>query len=185
MIPLFVVDEVETVVNLVNDSILSTIKQNEVAALGSTNIERVNFEKGGYLELLETLAQKDQSNSTKKFKYPLVYLQQPFKETRGQANIYTETYLRILFIHQTEQGYKTTDRYRNVIKPVLSPIYLEFLRQAEIYSGIVGSYFEHDYTELPFGGSISSGVKDGIMLNDFVDAIDVTNLNLKFYNKTC
>lgn len=188
MTPLYVVDEIEAIVALVNTAILATIQANETAALGSTNIELISYHKGSYLELLETLQQKDSSNTQRKQKYPLVFVPMPFTEKRGRVQgVYADVRLRVLIIHQTEATYKVTDRYTNVFKPVLYPIYYEFLRQLAGYKGIYPAYEDlltHDKEDLDFAGRNTLGNnKDGTLLNDYADVIDIQNLELKFYNK--
>ena len=135
-----------------------------------------------------TLAQKDRSRSNADWKYPLIYLLQPFTESRGKKpGVYAETSsLKMYIIHQTSKDDKITDRETKVLKPVLNPIYYALMKEIAYCTRIMESdedLIPHDYTFLPYKGSEANPSKN--TLNDTVDAIELANLKLNFYLKTC
>jgi len=192
--PVYIVDIIGDVVNNVRDEILQTIITNENAALAPDEqsfINTINYQYGHKLELLETLKQMDQdaSGQNKFLKYPLVYLVQDFVEDRGkQPGIYAETSLNILIMHQTEPTHKITDRYNKVFKPVLYPIYYSLINQIN-QSRFVNQGNEdlipHTKIDRAFYGKKGLGGNEKNALNDFVDAIEIVNLDLKINYQPC
>jgi hypothetical protein len=190
MIPVYIVDVMAAVVGNVETEVLSQIQAAEVAALGTTLIQTINFQYGHKRELIETMMQWDRDPELKFQKYPLVYLVQDFKESRGKdAGIYAELSANIIIAHQTDQTYKITDRYANVFKPVLYPIYYSLLNQLSIYPQVnegVQELLVHDKWDRSYWGrAAAGGSTDRTTLNDFVDAIEIDNLVLKINILNC
>ena len=189
MIPVYITQIIGEVVAKVEDNILETIKENETAALGSTGIQKINFQHGHKRELLETLAQMDQSSEERELKYPLVYLVQDFSEERGRSvGIYADTSLNIIIAHHTVNTDKITDRETKVFYPVLYPIYYELMEQLTKHKGIFDSYLDmirHRKTDRAYWGRNAIGGTDATKLKDYVDAIELENLQLKINFKIC
>lgn len=188
--PVYIVDIIEEVVAATSAAILATIQENETTALELPSlIQKVSYHKSSFKELIVTLAQADPSDVGRFNKYPLIYLMRDFKEARGRlAGVYAEVNLRIIIIHQTESTYKITDREAKVLKPVLSPIYYEFMHQLFLHPMInVGpdeDGIPHDYWFRAYWGSVQQS--DGKnALNDYVDAIEINNLALKINFPNC
>lgn len=164
-------------------TLLQTIQANEVAVLGETHIQQIRYSKSSFNELIETLSQADGSAEERYNKYPLIHLVRDFYEERGQdPGAYATASLNIIIIHQTVNTYKVADREVNVFKPVLYPIYQEFLEQLD-KSGWTKSgdleTFRHRKIDHAFWGNRKLET-----LNDYVDAIEIQNLNIKinFFN---
>lgn len=189
MIPIYVVDIMSEIVQNVEDAVLSLVMANETAVLGSTLMQGINFQYGHKRELIETMMQWDKDPELRYQKYPLVYLVQDFKETRGHdAGVYAQVGLNIIIAHQTTQSFKITDRYLNVFKPVLYPIYYSLLNEMAVFSGILEGteeMLEHDKWDRSYWGRAAIGGNDKISLNDFVDAIEINNLSLKINLLNC
>lgn len=185
--PVYIVDVIGTVVSNVQDDVLSTIQANEAAVLeDGTLIQAIDYQYGHVEELIETLSQKDKGDITdQQSKYPLIWLVQDFTEDRGkQPGIYAELSLSIIIAHQTVNTYKSTDRYTNVFKPVLYPIYYSLIQQLN-RSPFVNQGNEdlipHRKIDRLYWGAKQLSNK----LNDYCDAIEITNLNLKIDYQAC
>jgi hypothetical protein len=190
IMPLYIVDVIGEIVAAVQAAMLTTIQENETAALGRTTIETVNYQKGHKVELIQTLMEMDRANAYQAKKSPLIYLVQDFTEKRGRkVGEYTEANLNIIIAHQTESTRKVDDRYTKVFKPVLYPLYYELLEQIAKHPLIFqanGDDITHDKTDRLYWGRVAAGGgNDQNKLTDFVDAIEITNLNLKFYFNKC
>ena len=189
MIPVYIVDIMSQVVANVSTEVLSQVQANETAALGSTLMQTIDFQYGHKRELIETMMQWDKDPTLRYQKYPLVYLVQDFKEARGaDVGIYATLGLNIIIAHHTVQTYKITDRYTNVFKPVLYPIYYSLLNQLAIYPGInegVQEMLVHDKWDRSYWGRAAAAGTDKVTLNDFVDAIEINNLVLKINLLNC
>jgi hypothetical protein len=190
--PVYIVDLIGTVVQAVIADVLATIQAAELAALGSTNITTINYQYGHFRELIVTLGQWDTDPALRTGKYPMIYVVQDFVEHRGKlAGVYADLSLQVLVCHQTEDDYKITDRYTNVFKPVLYPIYYSFMKNLALSNMTFPSspdLIAHDKWDRSFWGTskvVGSGGTDRSVLNDFVDAIDIQNLQLKIDYQPC
>lgn len=192
--PVYIVDIVGQLAQATQTEVLATIQANETAALGRTSIQNINYQYGHFRELMQTLAQWDTDPNLRMQKYPLIYLVQDFKESRGKAaGVYADVSLNIIICHQTEADYKAMDRMAKVFKTVLYPIYYSLLKQISKHSLTFAAspdLIPHDKTDRLYWGanSISSdktGGTDRTMLNDFVDAIDIQNLQVKIDYQPC
>lgn len=187
--PVYIADIIGSAVALVQMEILATIQAGETAALGSTAIQAIDFQYGHKMELIQTLAQMDSDQSARFLKYPLVYLVQDFRERRGQQpGVYAEVNLNIIIAHHTDQNYKITDRMANVFKPVLYPIYYSLIKQlATIPQTLQGNQdvIPHDKWDRSFWGKQAVGGNTSLSINDYVDAIEIQNLDLKINYQPC
>lgn len=171
-------------------TLLETIKANETAALAHPSlIKSIRYSKSSYQELVENLAQADKGGGQFIFdKYPLIHLVQDVTVQRGRVvGSFGEANLNIVFVHQTVDTYKVEDRDAKVFKPVLWPIYYEFLHQLWRSGWTTGNdvgEYQHDVTKHSFWGTrqLSAGKNK---LNDYVDAIEIQNLKIKFNFKNC
>lgn len=181
--PVYIVDEFQSIVSTMTPNILPTIQANETAALGrATMIRTINYDYGHFKELISKLAALDKSDQMRFIKYPLVYLVQDFPEDRGQRpGIYADITINIVVCHQTESMYTIQDRMAKVFKPVLYPIYyalLDAIYDHPLFnvddSGLIG----HRKIDRGYWGRTAIGGNDANTLNDYVDAIDITNIRI-------
>lgn len=186
--PVYIEDIFESIVQKVSDQVLTTIQANETVALGKTLIQTIDYQIGHLFELVQTLSQMDKSVNTRILKYPLVWLVTDFTETRGkQPGVYADTKLHVCIIHQTDSTYKAMDRKEKVFKPVLLPIYYSLIEQIANSTAILEGPEDliiHSKTNRYFLGSNNITVNKNT-LNDYVDAVEIENLNLKFYYNNC
>jgi hypothetical protein len=117
---------------------------------------------------------------------------QDFKEGRGRASgVYADVSLNIIICHQTEGDYKVAERMPNVFKPVLYPIYYSLIKQLTKHNLTFAAspdLVSHDKYDRAFWGTsklVGGGGTDRSMLNDFVDAIELQNLQLKIDYQPC
>lgn len=126
------------------------------------------------LELVDTLLEKDQSDVWKLKKYPVIYLYEDI--TEHQTPWTTTAKLHLLILTETKPEYKSEERDTNIFAPVLEPIFEELIKQLTASTKILTDTLEYDKTKRKFWGS-NTGAN---VANDFVDAIEIENLNLEF-----
>ena len=187
--PIYVVDIIADVVQSVIDDVLDDIQANETAAIGmATAIQTINYQYGHKSELVETLAQMDKTDKAAFQKYPCIYVVQDFKETIGLTpGFYGAANLNIIIMHHSQLDYKTTERYANVFKPVLYPIYLSFLTFLSKHANII-TYNpppKHDKFDRPLTIVTGKDSAGSLYINDYVDAIEIQNLILTIDSQTC
>lgn len=141
----------------------------------------IGFHYGYIKELNETLVQYSKSPATYNKKFPLIWLVQPFTISIGEelGNYGSIRDLRIFIIQQSEKNYKAAERMTKVFKPVLYPIYHELIAQMKVHSTI---FFQgkHKMTDRYYWGDSQQTV-----LNDVVDCMELSQIELKVKNKRC
>lgn len=111
--------------------------------------------------------------------YPLIAVIQDFPENReGLGGYYADVTLPFVIIATlTDNTYKAPQRYSHTFKPVLYPIYSQFMDALARESRIIGNdpgMFQHTkYDRLYYGKETL-----GTAVSDYVDAIELNNLKL-------
>lgn len=155
------------------------------AVLFPTLNKHLLYEYGRSIQILKKLLQLNTAidTATKNSKYPLVALQQPFREVSATGYYCTVKFPSITIATLTESTDPTPKRYAQTFKPILYPIWEEIKRQIVKHRNVVGNdpgAIQIDgKMDLPGTDPISDGVK-GISNNDIVDAIIIQGLQLTF-----
>lgn len=143
------------------------------------------YEYGRSIQILKQLLLLNNAitTETKNSKYPLVALQQPFKEVSTSGYYCTVKFPSITIATLTNSNDPTTKRYALTFKPILYPIWEEIKRQIVKHKNVVGNdpaAIQFDgKIDLPGTDPISDGVK-GVSNDDIVDAIVIQGLQLTF-----
>lgn len=175
--PLIIKDIIGEVVSAVDAKLFPTLNKH------------ITYEAGRSIQILTELVKKDQSITLKGTKYPLFALFQPFTEINGKNGWYCDVTFPKIIIACLSNFTNTNDkRYTNSFEPILYPIYDAFLKQLPRHRNIVGAdpgAIMHLHTDQPGPQPRSSGeIKAGF--NDYVDAIEINNLQLTFKQiKSC
>lgn len=134
---------------------------------------------GHRLEIANQLLQKDKDNVYMHQKYPLVALRQDFEEQVSNG-LLTCT-LNLAIIDFTDKNYTAEQRYENVFKPVLYPLYAKFiiaLRQEGFMWPGWQNAPPHTKIDRPFWGIAQQEKNVKNIFNDPIDAIEILNLKL-------
>lgn len=173
--PLYIVDIIGEVVKAA-DAVLYPILNKHIL-----------YEYGRSIQILRQLQQLNQSITQKENKYPLFALFQPFPEDDSPYYA-TVKFPKISIAALTQNTDSVATRYAKTFKPVLYPIYQEFLRQLCRHPNIVANdpaAIPHKHWDVPGSDQASEQVK-GANFNDIVDAIIIQDLQLTFkQNKKC
>ena len=141
----------------------------------------IDFNYGTITEIQQYISQLTNAGYSDK-KYPAIWLMMPFVESNGTIGL-TELNLKFYIVTLTDKSYFAKDRYENVYKPVLIPIFDEFITQI-----VKSGYFNTSTTEdLSFDRSdrIDVGREIAIGATDSVDCIELSNFILQKKKKTC
>jgi hypothetical protein len=141
----------------------------------------LNYQYGEIDELTSTLQQwtKSKGSAADKaaLKFPLVWFVQPFIIERGTPGYYGLLKdAKVFFVAQTQKGYKAEQRMTNIYKPIIYPIYREFLNQTLLQGAFTGSG-----EELGIGG-IKHTFVDRYYFGEELEAIlgDVVDCSVMF-----
>jgi hypothetical protein len=150
----------------------------------------VFYQFGHIREIADTLQSYSNTAEFRRQKYPAVFLLQDFLERKGtRTDIETEVTLQLLIVAASTQKARSADRYRDVFKPILYPIYEALIKTLNSdpvldtpYSGV-----PHEKVDRPLVSGALSEPTTGAnknLFNDFLDAVEVRKLNLKIL-KNC
>jgi len=153
------------------------------------NITGVHFFQGHPLEVIQELTKLSLAGiDFKKARYPMVALFRDYPEDKGsEVGIYSEVTWNIIIAKRTEPTYNTAKRKDLSFKPILHPIWdaleAEMMNRAEFNTSGVGL----DYQQIDhyfWGREGLFGSEKNIFL-DWIDCIEIKNLNLKIKNINC
>lgn len=164
------------ITNVVN--VLGDIVANVRAEYDATNNEKPYYLHGHPLEIISTLQEYTSIASLKLKKFPLIALFEDFESTGEDGIFLTKAKLNVFIITDSLQKYKAPERYVNTFDAVLTPLYQlleKYLRESNLIylqeNKPIGTPINHLY----WGRNGLYG-NDGNVLNDFVDAIEIKNL---------
>jgi hypothetical protein len=147
-----------------------------------SGIVQLNYQYGSLDELHETLAGMNQGLTTPAERFPLIWLMEDIAVDRRNArHHYGNVSLRVVIAYPTKSYYKSHDREVNVFAPILRPIYynlLDAIVQYNPFSVITEDNVPHKMTERKYWGKEQAAANK---LTDFVDAIDIENLELTIH----
>ena len=175
----YIVDDIGEVVSLMRPFGTSTYRAN------------VPYYMYGHREEIANLLRTKENDPVYKYqKYPLVVLRLDASENVHDGVI--DYNLNLAIMDFTDKNYNAADRYTNVFKPVLYPLYQSFLKQLKD-SGLFmfGSKLKepkHTKVDRPFWGTPPSPPNEGnnkYIFSDPLDAIEIINLQLTQQIKPC
>lgn len=148
----------------------------------------VNYTYGRQPQILSRLQTLNNSISTtqKSKKYPLIALFMPFKESYGSDYV-TVRFPKIVIAALSNLTDTPEKRYEASFKPILYPVLEEFIKQIAYHKRTVGQDTKSiSYTKQDNPGSPPPTQNGGIQFADYVDAIEIYDLNVSFrVNKNC
>lgn len=171
----YVVDDIETVVNALK----------EVIAPATLESTPPYYMYGHRAVISKALSSKDKDAQKKFQKYPLIALRLDVPEDVADGVEYT---LNIVIAGKSKLEYTTPQRYANVIKPILVPLYEAFLLELRnsglfMWSGTKNP--PHTKIDRPFWGIEETEQNGAYIFNDCLDAIELVNLKINSTNKKC
>jgi hypothetical protein len=137
--------------------------------------QHINYVYGRQSQILGKLHDMNDSVNFKDGKYPLFAVYMDFPERRG-GEYYSDLVLpKIIIATLTVQTNYADVRYDINFKPVLYPIYYEFLHQLSVHPNII----QHDENAIPHTKWDRVGTLPiGMDVTDHVDAIEINNLSI-------
>jgi hypothetical protein len=140
----------------------------------------IGYLHGHRLEIANMLIEQDKHKADK---YPLIALRQDFEETIvGKMHQYS---LNLAILEYTDRNYTAEQRYVNVFKPILYPIYSAFfiaLRKKGFYWSGWLNMPPHTKIDRPFWGVSQTNRNIEQIFTDPLDAIEIINLKINILN---
>lgn len=177
-----IVDSIQKVVQRVHSELIERFQEIDPTITG------VHYMHGHPIEIINNLGKKDKSNNLMFDKYPLVALFQDFGERSTRDFGISEATFTLIIAKATRPDYVAEERYEHNFKPFLYPIYESLLKWIE-KSGEFLVYdknlIQHEKIDRLFWGNSGLYGSKANIFNDWIDAIEVKNMRLRFYNKVC
>jgi len=166
-------------VSNVTSSTFDIISTEVPTATGSYKSLEPFYMYGHRREISNRLLEKDADDVYKYQKYPLIALRLPISEDVQQGSI-TQVSLNIAILDFTEKTYTSEQRYDNIIIPVLTPLYNQFIEKLDRSGNILNNgTFEHNKIDRLFYGIDALEGNTAYIFNDPLDGIEIVDLNLK------
>jgi hypothetical protein len=182
--PVYIVDEMAAIVAAVDAVTFPTLQKH------------INYIYGHPLEIqnrLQLLTNSPDVNDRKK-KFPLIALFEDIPIRRGvEEGVYGTAIMTIIIANITEPDFTSEERETNNFKPILIPIYLEFLNQ--LVSPVVknadgnkllfvdnADRIKHTQINHKYWGRQGTEGNVKSIFNDYIDCIEIQNLEVSFYN---
>jgi hypothetical protein len=135
---------------------------------------------GHWQEIVKILMDKENDPIYKYQKYPLIVLRLDTPEEKKNGMIMHT--LNIAILDFTDANYTAEQRYENVLKPVLYPLYESFLVHLKRCGKFTWSGNQeeppHVKIDRPFWGTSQSGGGSANKLTDPIDCIELINLKI-------
>lgn len=141
------------------------------------------FGNGRYIK-----ANLDELSKTLGRKLPLIALFCPFNEQRNSPDYYSKAKVRILIAHSTSRSWSNEQRLESSFKKVLRPIYdrfIEALKEDGRFDFGYDEHVSHEYSENYSYGRYGAYTEAGEEVSEPIDAINITNLELKVKQPNC
>ena len=139
----------------------------------------VKFQHGEGVEVFNTIQTMADINAEM---FPLIYLEQDIQETKDGKDRTSKASLNVFIITPTRKEYDAESRKEEIFKPILTPIYEQFIsaltKTREIERGKGQTYPPHKKTDSMFWGK-----NNKLIANGFLDVLEIRDLELTFvYN---
>jgi hypothetical protein len=135
-------------------------------------------------EINNTLSSYSNTEQFRKQKYPAISLIMDFVEKRNpRPGIEVETRIQLLIVDGSNKDDRAADRYEKVFKPILYPIYENFIKQLQNDSNVwtpLNGFIPHEKIDRPLisGLRVNTPTGDKNLFNDHLDAIEINKLQL-------
>lgn len=158
-------------------------------ATGTILNKDINFLFGSVNEVVTRLSQMSKKKESAELKYPLVALFTDIRERKGtQANVQcVATLPSIIIATFTDKNYSSEERKEKSFKPTLEPIYNTFMQELHGHTAVMSYSPElivHDYYERYNWGRFAIFTENNLG-SDFIDAIELINIELTINKKIC
>lgn len=173
-------DDIGTIVaRMRNDLAVEPVKD-YLNTLGYTAMNMPYYEYGHRQDINLRLLEKDKDSVYKYQKYPLVALRLDVVEQISEGLIHYN--LNIAILAFTDRNYTSVERTENVFKPILYPLYNNFLKHLR-NSGIFTwpNYMtqpEHTKIDRYYWGTPGSEGNVKNIFSDPIDAIEIVDLKI-------
>lgn len=148
----------------------------------------INYVFGNAQYVKDRLDELSKTPEGNEIKFPLVALFCPFKEQRNSPEYYTKSKVNILIACSSMKEWSNEQRLETSFRNILRPIYdrlLEAIKADGRFDISYDNIIPHEYYENYSYGRYGAYTAAGDEVSEAIDAINLTNLELKVKNPNC
>lgn len=148
----------------------------------------INYTFGNAQYVKDCLDELSKSAYGNNIKFPLIALFCPFNEQRNSPDYYTKAKVRVLIACSTDRLWANEQRLQTSFINQLRPIYnrfLEALKDDGRFDFGYDDHVNHEYSENYSYGRYGAYTGTGDAVSEPIDAINITNLELKVKQPNC
>lgn len=149
---------------------------------------KINYTFGNAQYVKDRLDELSKTPRGNEMKFPIIALFCPFNEQRNSPDYHTKAKVRVLIAHSSMQQWSNEQRLETSFQNVLRPIYNRFL-EALLEDGRFDFGYDrhvsHEYSENYSYGRYGAHTGTGEQVSEPIDAINISNLELKVKLPNC
>lgn len=168
-----------------NDCEIVVMRQ---GALQTMACPPINYTFGNSQYVKDRLDELSQSARGNEIKFPLIVLFCPFVERRDNPDCFSEATVNVLIAVSSRSEWSNEQRLETSFRKVLRPIYRSLMAALKADGRLDFGYDEvipHKYSENYSYGRYGAHTGTGDAVSEPIDAINISELQLKVTNKTC
>ena len=169
--------------------LIDILKSVTLKAEGAMGFPSVNYMYGPIYEIIDKLSIMGESVESSGKKYPMVAIVTDVTERKGERSdiISSVSLPSVIFACVTDPKLMVEDRYENSFKPILQPLYEEWINQLSKAPELETAdklLLKHTKTDRLWWGKSQLWTARQVAV-DNIDAIEVNNLEFLIRRKTC
>ncbi|MBD5239857.1 MAG: hypothetical protein HDS64_08885 [Bacteroidales bacterium] len=148
----------------------------------------INYKFGNSRYIKENLDELSKTSAGCARKLPMIALFCPFQEQRDSSDYFSKATVNILIACSTSRDWSNEERLVYSFQNILRPIYrrlLEVMKEDGRFDFGYDEVIKHRYSENYSYGRYGAHDSTGDAVSEPIDAINITNLELKITNQTC
>lgn len=159
----------------------------DVTAYSKLESKGPYFMYGHMLEVATVLTERNKSNKFVFQNYPLVILPMDIESEYDAIHdgvLFKD--IKLFIVNITKPEYRVEDRKKMNYRPILYPLYEKLIYNIRHNRNIIvdGIFPTHSKKDKYFWGSELNGNNTATILNDYLDAIEIKNLDLRVKDTT-
>lgn len=148
----------------------------------------INYIFGNAQYVKDRLDKMSKSVANNNVKFPLIALFCPFKEQRDVPDYFSKATVQVLIACSSSKEWSNEERlvlsFQNILRPIYERLKAELLADGRIDFGYK-ELMPHEYSENYSYGRYGAHTGTGDALSETIDAINISNLELKIKNPSC
>lgn len=148
----------------------------------------INYIFGNAQYVKDRLDAMSKAVTTNDVKFPLIALFCPFKEQRNIPEYFSKATVQVLIACSSSKEWSNEERlvlsFQNILRPIYERLKAELLADGRIDFGYK-DLIPHEYSENYSYGRYGAHTGTGDALSEPIDAINISNLELKIKNPSC